>query len=62
MGEMRNIYRILIGESEGRGHLVGLDIDGTITLNWIFKKLDWSIPTGFIWLVFEKKVMNLRPS
>jgi hypothetical protein len=42
--------------------LIDLDGDGTVTLNWIFKKWDWRIPTGLIWLVLEKKVMNLHPS
>jgi hypothetical protein len=39
MDEIRNIYRILIGEFEGRDHLIDLVVDGTITLNWIFKKM-----------------------
>jgi hypothetical protein len=35
MGEMRNLYRILIGKVKGRDHpLENIDVDGSIILEW----------------------------
>jgi len=40
MGEMRNAYKILVGESEGkRDHLEDVDVDGNITLEWILENM-----------------------
>jgi hypothetical protein len=38
MGERRVLYRVLVGKPEGRKHLVDLDVDGSVTLQCIFKK------------------------
>jgi len=38
MGEMRGIYRVLIGRPEGRRSLVDPNVDGRIILRWIFRK------------------------
>jgi hypothetical protein len=32
MGEMRNAYKILVGEPEGKNHLEDLDVYGKIIL------------------------------
>jgi len=32
MGERRSIYRVLVGKSEGKGHLEDTDLDGRIIL------------------------------
>jgi uncharacterized membrane protein YjdF len=42
MGVSRNVYRSLAGESEG--------VDGRIILEWILRKYDGKVWTGFIWL------------
>jgi hypothetical protein len=40
LGEMRNAYKILVGESEGkRDHLEDVDVDGNITLEWILENM-----------------------
>jgi hypothetical protein len=54
MGEMRNVYKILVGKPEGTDHSEDLGInveEGTITLQWIPGKV-W---TGFIWLRTENR-------
>jgi len=38
MRELRNAYKILIGNPEGRDHLGELGVDGRIILKWILKK------------------------
>jgi hypothetical protein len=32
MGEMRNVYKVMVEKSEGRDHSENLDIDGKIKL------------------------------
>jgi hypothetical protein len=36
----RNSYKVLVGRSEGKGHLQDLGVDGTSVLKWIIKKSD----------------------
>jgi hypothetical protein len=48
MTEMRNIFRVLLGRAEERGHLEDLDADDKIILKWILKKQD-----GKSWTVFD---------
>jgi hypothetical protein len=50
MGERRDVYRVLVVKPEGKNHLGGQDIDGRITLRWIFRKWDVGVRTGSIWL------------
>jgi len=38
VGEMRNLYKILVGKPEGKRALRDLDIDGRIILEWISEK------------------------
>jgi hypothetical protein len=35
MGEMRNVYKILVGKTEGKEHLEDLRVDGRIILDWV---------------------------
>jgi hypothetical protein len=35
---MRNANNVLVGESEGRGHLEGIGVDGKIITEWILGK------------------------
>lgn len=35
--EIRNVYRILVGNLNGRGHLEGLGVDGKVTLKFVLK-------------------------
>jgi len=49
MGEMRNAYRILVGNLMGRDHLEDLGIYGRIIIKWILKQWDMTVITGFIW-------------
>ena len=50
MGEKRSVYRVLVGNLRGRGHLEDLGIDGRIILRWIFRKWDVGEWTGSSWL------------
>jgi len=36
-GEMRNVYKILVGNFKGKFHFVGLVVDGSILLKSILK-------------------------
>jgi hypothetical protein len=49
MGQRRDVYRVLVGKPERRGHFEGLSLDGRIILRWIFK-WNGSLWTGSIWL------------
>jgi hypothetical protein len=48
--ETRNAYRIVVGKSEGKGHLKELDVDGRVVLIWISGEKCGRVWTGFIWL------------
>ena len=50
MGESRDVYRVLVGKSEGNKPLGDPDIDGRIILRWIFRKWDVGVWTGSSWL------------
>jgi hypothetical protein len=38
MGEMRNVYNILVGNLKGRDHLEDLGVDGRLKLEWVLGK------------------------
>jgi hypothetical protein len=38
MGERRGVYRVLVGESEGKSHWDDPGKDGRIILRWVFRK------------------------
>ena len=62
MGEKRGVYRVLWGNLRERDHLGDPDVDGRITLRWIFKNLDVGVWTGSSWLRIGTGgvLMNLR--
>jgi hypothetical protein len=41
MEDMKNAYKILVEKPEGKITLEQLDVDGRITLKWIWRKRDW---------------------
>jgi len=48
MGEGRGVYRVLVGNPEGRGdHWGDPGVDGRIILGWIFGKWDVGVWTGW---------------
>jgi len=49
LGESRGVYRVLVGQPEGKSHLEDPGADGRIILRCIFRKLDWKARTGLIW-------------
>ena len=49
-GEVRGVYRILVGKLEGKNHLGDPGVDGMIILRWIFRKWDVGVWTGSNWL------------
>ena len=50
VGEEREVYRVLVGKSEGRRPLGGdLGVDGWIILGWISRRWDVGIWTGLGW-------------
>jgi len=62
MGERRGVYRVLVGEPEGKDHLGDPDIDGKIILIWIVGKWIELAQDRDRWRAFVKAVMNLRVS
>jgi hypothetical protein len=53
MGEVRNLYSMSVGKSEGRNHSEDLGVDGRIKLECISKKKGGKLWTAFIWLMIE---------
>jgi hypothetical protein len=49
-GERGSVYRVLVGNSEGKNHLEDPDIDGKIILRWIFRKCNVGLWNGSMWL------------
>ena len=37
-GEKTNVYRVLVGKSEGKNHLEDVGVDGRVILKWILTK------------------------
>jgi hypothetical protein len=50
MVEKRDVYRILVGKTDGQNHLEDLGVDGIIILKRIFKKWAGATWTRLIWL------------
>jgi hypothetical protein len=51
MVEKRDVYRVLVGKTEGQNHLKNLGVDGIIILKRIFKKWVGATLTRLIWLI-----------
>jgi len=50
MGEIRGVYRVMVGKPEVKNHSEDPDVDGRIILRWIFRKCSVGLRTGSIWL------------
>ena len=50
MMEKRDVYRVLVGKTEGQNDLEDLGVDGIIILKRIFKKRAGATWTRLIWL------------
>jgi hypothetical protein len=50
IGEMRNAYKILVGNLKGKGYSKDLRVDGKTILEWILGKLGGRVWSRFIWL------------
>ena len=53
MGEMRGVYRILVGKPEGKNHWRDLGVDGWMILGWISGRWVVGMWTGLGWLRLE---------
>jgi len=67
IGEMRDVYRVLVGKPKGKSHLGDPDVDGRIILRWIFRKwdvggMDWIelAQDRDRWRALVTAVMNLQ--
>jgi len=49
-GETNDVYRVLVGNPEGKDHLGDPGVDGRIMLIWILRKWDVGVWTGSICL------------
>jgi hypothetical protein len=49
MGEIRNVYKILVGKPEGKRPLGRHKSRWSIILKWILEKLGGNVWTGFNW-------------
>jgi len=49
MGEVRGVYRVLVGIPEGRNYWGDLGVDGWIILGWISRWWNVGIWTGLGW-------------
>jgi hypothetical protein len=54
VGEIRNAYKILVGNLKGKDHSKDLGVDGRIILEWTLGKYDGKIWTGCIYLVQDR--------
>jgi hypothetical protein len=50
MGEERNLYKVLMGNPEGRGHLEDQGVDGNMGTEWILGRLAGGVYSGCSWL------------
>jgi hypothetical protein len=67
MGEIRNAYKILVGNLKGRDHSEDLGVEATIILEWMLMGIGWKVMV-WIYVVQDKNqwrslvhtVINLR--
>jgi hypothetical protein len=50
MGEGRNVYRVLVGNPEGKSHLEDQGVDGRVGSKWTLRRLVGGVWSGFTWL------------
>jgi hypothetical protein len=51
MGEGRNVYRVLVGKTEGKSHLKDQGVDGRMGSKWTLgRSVGGGVWSGFIWL------------
>jgi hypothetical protein len=50
MGEERGVQRMLVGKPERKNRWGDQDVDGSIILRWIFRKLEGVVGNGWSWL------------
>jgi hypothetical protein len=50
IGEMRNAYKMLVGNLKGGDHLEELSVDGKTLLEWMLEKYVEKVLIGFVWL------------
>jgi hypothetical protein len=68
MGEVRNVYRVLVGKPEGKGHLEDQGVDGRMGSKWTLGRLIGCGAMEWIhlaqdrdhWRAVVNAVMNLR--
>jgi hypothetical protein len=48
--EMRNVYKILVGNFTGRDNSKDLGVEGNIISKWVLRKHGGKVWTGSIWL------------
>jgi hypothetical protein len=41
LGERKTTYSVLVGKSEGKGHLGDISAEGRLILRWFLKKCVW---------------------
>ena len=49
LGEVRGMHKVLVGKPEGKRPLGDQDVDGRVTLRWIFVKWEGVVGTGWSW-------------
>jgi hypothetical protein len=47
MGEERGVHRVLVGKPEGKRPWGNPDVDGSIILRWMIRKLEGVVGTGW---------------
>jgi hypothetical protein len=47
MGEGRDVHRVLVGKPGERDNLGDPDVDGRVILEWIFRKWEGVVGTGW---------------
>jgi hypothetical protein len=52
-GAKRNVYRVLVGKSEGKRPLGKIDVGGRIILKWVLREVRWG-DMDWIFLVQDR--------